>query len=185
MPVPDEELVSQAQAGRTAAFDELVARHQERVFALAYRILGNADEAEDVQQETFVRAWTSLRAFRGQAAFTTWLHRIAVNASLSLKRRGKRVSCLEELDEGFDYAQTSNPMSSQDRIVNSMLVRQLLNTIPAEQRALLVLREVEGRSVAEIAQLIGSSVEGTRKQLWRVRKLFRERLRCHLAENER
>ncbi|MDO8684035.1 MAG: sigma-70 family RNA polymerase sigma factor [Armatimonadota bacterium] len=79
MALPDEELVSQAQAGSLAAFNELVARHQERVHALAYRILGNAEDAADIQQETFVRAWTKLGKFRQQAAFSTWLHRITVN----------------------------------------------------------------------------------------------------------
>ena len=87
MAISDQELVRRAQSGDTNAFDELVARHQERVFSLAYRMLGSPEDAADVQQETFVQAWRNLRKFRQDAAFPTWLHRIAVNLCLSRKRR--------------------------------------------------------------------------------------------------
>ncbi|MGB9619636.1 MAG: RNA polymerase sigma factor, partial [Armatimonadota bacterium] len=83
----DRELVSRAQAGDLQAFDALVSIHQARVFALARRTLGNDDDASDVQQETFVRAWRSLRKFRQQAEFGTWLHRITVNLCLSRRPR--------------------------------------------------------------------------------------------------
>jgi len=178
----DTDLVSAARAGDTAAFDQLILRHQERVFAVAYHILGNADDAADVQQEAFVQAWTKLRGFRGEASFSTWLHRIAVNICLS-KRRRSRPTC--ELDSDDVLAQHPGQSDCEQRLVNGVVVRQLLAQIPANQRAVLVLREVEGMSVGEVAEATGSSVEAVRKQLWRVRKLFGKLLRQHLLEDER
>jgi len=172
--------VSAAQAGNVAAFDELVSRHQERVFALAYHIIGNAEDAADAQQEVFVRAWAKLHAFRGQSAFATWLHRITVNACISRMRR-RRPVCSPERDES--PAREADQRDCQDRLVDAVVVRQLLATIPANHRVILVLREVEGMSIEEIAQVTDSSVEAVRKQLWRVRKLFGERLRQHLTED--
>ena len=83
----DSDLVELAQSGNLEAFDKLVSTHQERVYALAYRMLSNPEDAADVQQETFVRAWNSLKKFRGDAEFSTWLHRIAVNICLSMRKR--------------------------------------------------------------------------------------------------
>ena len=90
--------MSAAQAGDATAFDQLILQHQERVFALAYHILGNAEDAADVQQETFVRAWTKLGDFRGHAAFATWLHRIAVNICIRRKRRSRPLLSLDQYE---------------------------------------------------------------------------------------
>lgn len=178
----DKDLVSAAQAGDMAAFDHLILRHQRRVFAVAYHILGNAEDAADVQQEAFVRAWSKLRGFRGDASFTTWLHRIAVNICINKKRRSRPASSVEQDGTLAALADHSN---RPDRLLNSVLVRQLLAEIPAKQRTVLVLREVEGMSIGEISQITGASVEAVRKQLWRVRKQFGELLRQNLVEDER
>jgi len=177
----DADLVSAAQAGDVSAFDQLVSRHQERVFTLAYHIFGNAEDAADVQQETFLRAWTKLRDFRGQAAFATWLHKITVNVSISRKRKFRRFFSLGQ-DE--TPACDADPTDCQERLVNAVVVRELLADIPVSHRTLLVLREVEGMSIKEIADVTGSSVDAVRKKLWRVRKLFGERLRRRLLEDE-
>lgn len=182
MQYSDTNLVSAAQAGDAAAFDLLIQRHQERVFALAYHMLGNAEDAADAQQEAFVRAWTKLRGFRGHASFATWLHKIAVNICLARKRRSRPVYSLEQ-DEAL--AVQADSVDCQERLVNALVVRELLDGIPAKHRTLLVLREVEGMSIEEIAEVTGSSVGAVRKQLWRVRKLFGERLRQQLMEGER
>jgi RNA polymerase sigma-70 factor, ECF subfamily len=183
--IPDEELVSQARSGSVTAFDELVSRHQERVFALAYRMLGDAEDAADVQQETFLRAWTSLGRFRGDAAFTTWLHRITVNSCLSRRRRSNPRTSAESLDECRAYTYSGSGVTCQERVLNRVMIREVLASIPANQRTLLVLKEVEERSIEEIAQITGSSVSTVRKQLWRARKLFRKRLREYVSEDEK
>jgi RNA polymerase sigma-70 factor, ECF subfamily len=172
--ISDEELVSSARSGKVGAFDELMSRHQERVFALAYRILGNAEDAADVQQEAFVRAWTNLATFRGDSAFATWIHRITVNLCISRKRRKSAAVPAAELDENQLYEFGSHGGDCQDTAVTALAVRQLLSTIPPNQRTLLVLRDIEGRSISEIAELLGGSAGAVRKHLWRARKLFRE-----------
>ncbi len=177
----DTDLVAAAQSGDVAAFEQLVLRHQEKVFALAYHILGNAEDAADIQQDTFVRAWTKLGSFRGQASFATWLHKIAVNACISRKRR---LRPLVSLEHDQIPAQAEDRSDCQGSLVDSMVVRDLLESIPADHRALLVLREVEGMSIGEIANVTGSSIEAVRKQLWRVRKQFVKLLRQHLSGNE-
>lgn len=177
---PDADLVSAAQAGDAAAFDSLMLRYQEKVFAVAYHILGNAEDAADVQQEAFVRAWTKLGSFRGDACFSTWLHRIAVNICLSKRRRPQPISGLDQ-DQVLAHGADAPDCSGQ--LLDAVVVRDLLDTIPAKQRTLLVLREVEGMTLGEIAETVGSTVEAVRKQLWRGRKLFGTLLRQQLGED--
>lgn len=184
MGVSDEELVARARAGDVGAFDELVARHQERVYALAYRVLGDAEDAADIQQESFVRAWTSLSRFRGDAAFSTWLHRITLNLCLTRKKR-KPAASAEILDEEHGYPGGLEDHGCRDALVDALAVRQILSEIPARHRSLLVLREIEGRSVAEIAEMLGGSEGAVRKHLWRARKLFRARAERVFREDEK
>jgi len=175
------ELVSQAQGGSLTAFDELVSIHQERVHALAYRILAHDEDAADIQQETFVRAWLALRKFRGDAAFSTWLHRITVNLCLSRKRDRARLDVVESFDEDRLGAAGRACVESVD---TRMIVRAALAAIPAPHRTLLVLRDIEGRAYEEIAEIVGASVESVRTRLCRARKLLREKMRPYLEEEE-
>jgi len=175
----DEELVSQAQAGDQGAFDELVARHQDRVFALSYRILANVDDAADIQQETFVRAWTSLKSFKRRAAFSTWLHRITVNLCLSRKRRALvQVEPLEE--ERASHAESA--VACLQRMETKTVVQAAIAELPDHYRVLMILREIEGRSCEETAMIVGSSAESVRTGLYRARKLLREKIRPYLEE---
>ena len=176
----DEELVSLAQVGDQVAFDELVARHQDRVFALSFRILANAEDAADIQQETFVRAWTSLRTFKRQAAFSTWLHRITVNLCLSRKRRSQPVYA--ELDEERLSQSESGAVACMQRAETKAIVQAAIADLPANYRVLLVLREIEGRSCEEIALVVGRSADSVRTGLYRARKLLKERIRPYLEE---
>lgn len=187
MSFSQEELVCRAQDGDVAAFDELVSRHQQRVFALAYHILRDAEDAADVQQETFLIAWKKLDSFRGQALFGTWLHRITVNLCISYRRKKSSLAASDQPidDEPYYNNSGSSTTTCQNRLIDSIAVRQLLAEIPHRQRCLLLLREVDELSIDEIADLIGSSYSAVTQQLWRVRKLFRERLRQYLMEDEK
>jgi len=182
--ISELELVSQAQKGSRAAFDELVSRHQQRVYALAYRILGAAEDASDIQQETFIRAWLSLKKFRGQAAFYTWLHRITVNLCLSRKR--KLSSSVEVLPFDEDIRQSIEPgvATCAQNVETTEMVRAALSTVPAPCRALLVLRDIEGRPYEEIARIVGGSIESVRTRLSRARKMLRERMRSYLEGDQ-
>jgi RNA polymerase sigma-70 factor, ECF subfamily len=180
----DEELVGRAQSGDGEAFDTLISLHQNRVFALAYRMLGNAEEAADVQQETFIQAWRSLRKFRGQAAFSTWLSKIAINQCLSRKRR-RQTEPLEQymLDDLREPSETGS-VACLERAETAAMVRKVTAALPAHYRALIVLREIEERPMDEVAQILGCSVASARTRLTRARKLLRERLEPYLAEED-
>jgi RNA polymerase sigma-70 factor (ECF subfamily) len=178
----DEELVASAQSGNMKAFDTLIGLHQERVFALAYRILGDAEDAADVQQETFVRAWQSIKSFRAYAAFSTWLHRIAVNRCLSRKRR-KQIEFVEPLnDELLRHSVEPVGTACLERAETGAIVRKIVAALPAHYGALIVLREIEERSFDEIAEILGCSVQSARTRLSKARKLLRERLEPYVAE---
>jgi len=171
-----ENLVELARAGDTRAFDRLVSMHQREVYALAYRILGNAEDAADVQQETFVRAWRSLGKFRQEAAFSTWLHRIAVNLCLSAKRRKIPPECEFPPEDIADRSVEPNPR------VDVAALRRILGAMPANYRILVVLRDMEGRSFDEIAGMIGCSVASARSRLCKARGMLRDRMRPYLTE---
>ena len=180
--VSDQELVARARSGDTQAFDALIGLHQDRVFRLAYRMLANAEDAADVQQETFVRAWRSIKSFRSDAAFSTWLHRITVNLCLSRKRRKQA----ESLEPGVEAA-SSNPgePSGTARLVRTeraIAVRKVIAGLPPHYRALIVLREIEERPFEEIARILGCSIQSARMRASKARKVLRERLEPILAE---
>lgn len=172
------DLVGMAKSGDIKAFDELVALHQKRVYELAYRMLGNAEDAEDVQQETFVRAWRNLRRFRQDSAFPTWLHRITVNLCISWKRR----TDLSYTDE-FQHTGPS-PVECLERTEAVVTLRKILAVMPAHYKVLIVLRDLEERPFEEIAQIIGCSVESARTRLCRARNLLRDKMRPYLAEED-
>lgn len=180
--ISDEELVASAQSGNVKAFDTLIGLHQERVFALAYRILGNTEDAADVQQETFVQAWRSIRKFRGSSAFSTWLHRIVVNRCLSRKRR-KQVELIEpNNDELLRYSVEAVGTACLERAETRAIVRRIIDSLPTHYRVLIVLKEIEERSFEEIAAIIGCSIQSARTRLSKARKMLRERLEPYITE---
>ncbi|MEN6355844.1 MAG: sigma-70 family RNA polymerase sigma factor [Armatimonadota bacterium] len=183
MPVSERDLTARAQNGDVAAFDELVSRHQDRVFTLAYHILGDAEDAADVQQDAFLLAWKNLRSFRGQASFGTWLHKITVNCCMSVKRKKTAYVYHEELDEDEPICSGQTATVCQDTLINAITVRQLLADLPERARIALLLREVDGMSIDEIADVMGASYRAVVQQLWRARKLFRERFRQYFTED--
>jgi RNA polymerase sigma-70 factor (ECF subfamily) len=164
---PDAPLVARARRGDRWAFEQLVERHQHRLFTLAARTLGSVDEAADAVQEAFIRAWLGLPRFRGGALFSTWLYRIALNAAHD-QRAKRRTEPLDEIRE---------PVDPQDAFATAELstsFQQALNELDEDYRTAVVLSDVLGCSYAEIAALT-SVAEGTVKS-----RIFRGRSR--LAE---
>jgi RNA polymerase sigma-70 factor (ECF subfamily) len=164
---PDGPLVSRAQKGDRWAFEQLVDRHQHRLFTLAARLLGSADDAGDAVQEAFIRAWLGLPSFRGGARFSTWLHRICVNAVHDQRAKTRRSEPSPDID----------PTDPHDAFAQQELSRELqqaLNSLDEDYRTAVVLYDVLGCSYAEIAELSGVP-EGTVKS-----RIFRGRTR--LAE---
>ncbi|MEU7000356.1 RNA polymerase sigma factor SigM [Nonomuraea sp. NPDC046570] len=151
--MPDAELLARHINGDPHAFSEIVKRHRDRMWAVALRTLGDPDEAADAVQDAFVSAYRKAHSFRGEAAVTTWLHRIVVNACLDRMRR-KSVRPVAD-DELIEAAERDTPMPDQtaEREV-SMEVSAALKLLPADQRAALVLVDMMGYSVEDAAQVL-------------------------------
>lgn len=176
--LPSDNLVQLAKGGNAVAFEQLISQHQDRVYALAYRILGNPEDAADIRQETFIRAWRCIRGFRQDASFSTWLHRITVNLCISLKRRRDYV-VHEPLEE---ESQPAASVACRERTEEIIALRRVLAAMPDHHRVLIVLRDMEGRSYEEIAGILGCSVESVRSRLCRARGILREKMRPYLEE---
>ena len=153
----DAELVLQTQKGSPAAFEELVRNHQRMIHSLTFRMTGSPADAEDLAQETFIRAYAQIGAFRGTAKFSTWLYRIAVNTCLNWKQSETRrfqmqMNCAEEFSIQHTNGENAPPENSACQQVQSALLK-----LPAKQRAAIVLTVYDGLNHAEAAQILGCS----------------------------
>jgi RNA polymerase sigma-70 factor (ECF subfamily) len=156
----DRELARAAMAGDREAFGLLVERHRRTVFQLCYRFVGRQEEARDLAQDVFVRAWRGLRGFKEQSTFSTWLYRIGVNVCLN--RVTAKAPRLDEMDPLDDAAavdrHADDPAESLDRTRRAALVRIAITKLPPKQRATLVLRVYHELPHERIAEILGSSV---------------------------
>lgn len=181
---PDEsQLVRQAQAGDTDAFAALVALHQRFVYNLALRALGNAREAEDVAQETFIRAWLSLANFRGEAQFRTWLYRIVTNLCCTrLPRLRREFQALNE-DAAMDLpAETiSDPAAWIDAQAQREFLHRQIDRLPESYRVLITLRYRQELAYEDIAAILNVPLSAVKTGLHRAR----ERLRAAVREYEK
>jgi RNA polymerase sigma-70 factor (ECF subfamily) len=156
----DADLLRAHAAGDDAAFEELVRRHRERLWAVALRTARDREEAADALQDALISAYKAAGSFRGDSAVTTWLHRIVVNACLDRMRRRQVRATVQLPEEG-----PNEPADTRDRLAERdtrMAVDESLRELPVEQRAAVVLVDVEGWSVAETASILGVP-EGTVK----------------------
>ncbi len=175
----DRKLVRQVLAGDTDAFEGIVAAHSRSVYALAYRVTGNAQAAEDAVQETFLRAFRFLSSFDQRAELGTWLHRIAVNAAIDQGRRTRRERAVRvDLPEEGDHSLQEVPATDAgpERQTLAAEIRQrteaALDDLSPSERAAFVLRHYEGRSIAEISSTLGKRDNATKQSIFRaVRKL--------------
>jgi RNA polymerase sigma-70 factor, ECF subfamily len=163
----DRELVERAAAGDLDAFRELVRKYERRVALVLYRLLDDRRDVEEATQDVFVKAWRNLRSFGGRAQLFTWLYRIAVNEALMRSRRKQHH--VQELDDRLAAAPDPEPG------LREVLVRELA-ALPFEQRAAVVLRDVEGLSNAEVAEALGISVAAAKSRIHRGRMQIRDAL---------
>lgn len=173
-PQADAWLASRASAGDTQAFGVLVGRHQTRVYRIAYRMLGNAADAEDVAQDVWLQVWVSLATFTGSAAFSTWLSRVAVNTALSQGRRASRErERIRRLNRQPDVTGGLVTPSSQDAAElaeQTKVVREVVAGLDPDLRSVLVLREFESLSYGEIGEVLGLTEPTVRGRLSRARR---------------
>ena len=174
----DLELIDLVRNGDDDAFRQLVERHSRAIYRSAYRITGNGADADDVVQETFLRAYRAIGGFDSRATFTTWLHRIAINCSLDLidsrKRREGRI------DAGEDLAMIASRDASPDRVVLSTemqrAIAQAMSELTGNERTAFVLRHFEGMPLEEIGQILGTRLNATKNTVFRAVKKLRQQL---------
>jgi RNA polymerase sigma-70 factor, ECF subfamily len=173
----EAELVRRAQAGDRVAFEQLYRDNIGRVYALCFRMAGTADLAEELAQDVFVRAWQKLGSFRGESAFSSWLHPLTVNVALSERRsRRRRVARVTTTDDLTEFERPGPPTRSDGPEAGFDLERALA-TLPPGARAVFVLHDVEGYKHGEIAERTGVATGTSKAQLHRARKLLREALK--------
>lgn len=174
---PDELLVQRARRGERYAFEQLVERHEQRLYTLAARVLGSRDDAADAVQEALVRAWLSLPKFRGDARFSTWLYRIVVNAAHDIREK-RRFLPVEDPPE---------PADPRDRFAEQELSGELqraLDALDETYRVAVVLYDVLGCSYAEIAALTEVPEGTVKSRIFRGRSELAERLGTAVRETE-
>src|SRR5690348_16286230 len=174
----DRELVRRAQREDKEAFEELIRRHQHRVFAVAGGILKRREDVEDIAQQVFVKAYFSLKRFDQRAAFSTWLYKITVNECWDLLRKKKVRPLVFEAElsdeQARRYSASENPRADapdvSDRLVARERAEQLLEHLDKRDRAMLVLKEIEGFSVEEIAKVLDLNANTVKVRLFRARR---------------
>ncbi len=178
----DEELVQRASHGDTDAFNELVTRWERPIYALAYRVLGRDEDARDVCQEAFLRAFRGLKGFKGQAKFSSWLYRIALNLCRDWLRRERRVGTVQPFED-YEIGDRSmvDPINEtvEDLIVRRDLgraVSKVIAKLPDDQRIVIVLKEYHGLTFREIAELVGCPLSTVKTRLYQGLAVLRRQL---------
>ena len=173
--VSNSELVKKSQLGDKSAFEELVKRHQELVFSLSFKLTGNRELANDVAQEAFIRAWKAIGKFRGDSTFGTWIYRITVNTAWTLRKKAKKHYSLniEDTQEPVVVDEKKDPELVAINSDLSLVLRKALNQIPLEQRIIVELKNIEGRSHKEIADYLDISVTAAKVRLHRAHQKLR------------
>ncbi len=168
----DEELVAKSVGGDHDSFNELVLRWERPIYALAYRTIGREEDARDVCQETFLRAFRALPGFRGQAKFSSWLYRIALNLCRDWMRRERRAPVVQSPEDVdlIEMAAAAEPSESIEDLVArkdlSRLVEKAMTLLPEEQRTAIVLKEYHGLTFQEIAELVGCPLSTVKTRVY-------------------
>ena len=182
MTFTDDELVARSMGGDAESFNQLILRWERPIYALAYRVIGREEDARDVCQETFLRAFRALPGFKGQAKFSSWLYRIALNLCRDWIRRQRRAPVMqmpEGVEPGELIAETGPVESIEDLVSRrqlSALVEQAMALLPEEQRTAVSLVLVEGLSYKEAAQVLCIPIGTVMSRLHRGRKALQKRL---------
>lgn len=181
----EQELITRSQNGDIDAFEELVAKYERKVFAIAYRFMGNPEDANDLTQEAFLKAYQSIKGFRQEASFSTWIARIVSNVCRDQLRKVKKTneSSLDEdvwLEEGTVKKQLKDdrptPEEQYERKELKKYLQGLINNLNPEYKMVVVLRDIQGYSYEEIAQMLDCSLGTVKSRLNRARKALRDQI---------
>jgi RNA polymerase sigma-70 factor, ECF subfamily len=178
----DEELVARSQSGDVESFNQLILRWERPIYALAYRVIGREEEARDVCQEAFLRAFRALPGFKGQAKFSSWLYRITLNLCRDWIRRQRRTP-VSQMPEDVDLAEmaaSQGPVESIEDLVArrelSAVVEEAMAKLPEEQRTAIILKEYHGMTFQEIAELQGCPLSTVKTRLYQGLSVLRRQL---------
>jgi RNA polymerase sigma-70 factor (ECF subfamily) len=178
----DEELVARSMGGDLDSFNQLVVRWERPIYALAYRVIGREEDARDVAQETFLRAFRALSGFKGQAKFSSWLYRITLNLCRDWIRRERRTP-VAQAPEGVDLielAGESEPSESVEDLVSrrelSRVVARAMASLPEDQRTAIILKEYHGLTFQEIADLLDCPLSTVKTRLYQGLTVLRKHL---------
>jgi RNA polymerase sigma-70 factor (ECF subfamily) len=184
----EAEAIERAKQGDAEAFEFLYNLHKRRVYSLCLRMTGNTASAEDLTQEAFLQLFRKIGTFRGESAFSTWLHRMAVNVVLmQLRKKGLPVVPIDEATEGDEEGSVvkKEPGAPDERLAGSidrLQLQRAVDELPPGYRTIFVLHDVEGYEHNEIADLVGCSIGNSKSQLHKARIKLRELLRMSRAE---
>lgn len=188
-PEDDHQLVERVLGGDRRAFESLVRKHERRVFRVTVAVLGNAEDAEEAMQDTFVKAYRHLSQFRGDSRFTTWLTRIAVNEALQKRKARKNAISLDEVPEAEvkffphrSYQWHEDPEKLYGKQEIRKMVEDAIQSLPSIYRETFVLRDVEGLRAEEAAEILGLTLPAIKSRLLRARLLVREALADRLED---
>ena len=176
----DEELVVLSTAGDTDSFNQLVVRWERPIFALAYRVIGREEDAKDVCQETFLRAFRALKGFKGQAKFSSWLYRIALNLCRDWVRRERRTPMVTPPDADTEPAPLNGSLETAEELVVrrdlGRVITRAMTALSEEQRTTIVLKEYHGLTFQEIADLQGCPLSTVKTRLYQGLSVLRRQL---------
>jgi RNA polymerase sigma-70 factor (ECF subfamily) len=180
----DEELVSRSVGGDLDSFNQLVLRWERPIYALAYRVIGREEDARDVAQETFLRAFRALKGFKGQAKFSSWLYRITLNLCRDWIRRERRAP-VAQMPEGIDIVELAGEETPSESLEDLVGRRQLgravskaMATLPEEQRTAIILKEYHGLTFQEIADLLDCPLSTVKTRLYQGLSVVRKQLQA-------
>jgi RNA polymerase sigma-70 factor (ECF subfamily) len=187
---PDGEVLARAQAGDHHAFAQLYSLHKRRIYSLCLRMVGNVAEAEDLTQEAFLQLHRKIATFRGDSAFSTWLHRLSINVVLMhLRKKGLPLMSLDEaMEPSFDDGPGRSfgaPDLSLTGSIDRLALERAVAALPAGYRLIFVLHDVEGFEHNEIATMLDCSVGNSKSQLHKARLKLRDALRISLRQGAR
>ena len=183
----DNALVKRAREGDYSAFERLFERHRQLVYRFAYQMAPRRDDAEDIVQEAFVRAYQNLDKYRDEAKFTTWLLRIVTNLCTDMARMSHRRQALEQQEAGgsllwMTQGDTEDPVDNLNAEMRVKALRKALSALPVHHRTVIVLRDLEEKEYSEIADILGCTIGGAKLRVLRARRALRDRIAPLLGE---
>jgi len=182
----EADAIERAKQGDAEAFQALYDKHKRRVYSLCLRMTANVAEAEDLTQEAFLQLYRKIATFRGESAFSTWLHRLSVNVVLMhLRKKGLPVVSLEETTQGTEEDSPKKDFGTQDLAlagsIDRLQLQRAVEDLPPGYRTIFVLHDVEGYEHNEIAEIVGCSIGNSKSQLHKARMKLRDLLKMNRA----